>query len=226
MAIRHKLAAAALAASLLAGAQAAQAAIGIQVTDNNLPLPAGQVMIDDFERADGSTNDAARFTFTQNDANSYIRDGSLGLDPGVSAPPPGDATYYETVKGGSSATLTSTVGLSSISLYMGSPDDFNHIRFIGDGFDETLDGPKLFFPAHAFEGDQSIGKRITYDFGGAQVKQVIFSSGQNAFEFDNLAGTVAGVPEPSTWAMMLLGVFGLGLSLRAQRRQVASAAAA
>jgi hypothetical protein len=36
--------------------------------------------------------------------------------------------------------------------------------------------------------------------------------------------TVAGVPEPSTWAMMLVGLGGLGLALRSRRRQVAAIA--
>jgi hypothetical protein len=38
----------------------------------------------------------------------------------------------------------------------------------------------------------------------------VFSSTQNSFEFDNVA--VAGAPEPSTWAMMLLGFSALGFA--------------
>ena len=28
--------------------------------------------------------------------------------------------------------------MSAFSLYMGSPDTYNSVRFIGDGFDETI----------------------------------------------------------------------------------------
>jgi hypothetical protein len=46
--------------------------------------------------------------------------------------------------------------------------------------------------------------------------QVSFSSTRDAFEF-SLGAT--GVPEPSTWAMMLVGFAGLGLvGWRAQRK--------
>ena len=36
----------------------------------------------------------------------------------------------------------------------------------------------------------------------------------------------AGVPEPATWAMMMVGVFGLGASLRRRREQTAVATVA
>ena len=47
------------------------------------------------------------------------------------------------------------------------------------------------------------------------------SSGQNAFEIDNIALTTGGVPEPSTWAMMLLGFGAIGFTIR--RRKSANA---
>jgi hypothetical protein len=37
------------------------------------------------------------------------------------------------------------------------------------------------------------------------------------------SGTVAAVPEPSTWAMMLLGFLGLGFAFRQSRRKVSFA---
>lgn len=53
---------------------------------------------------------------------------------------------------------------------------------------------------------------------------VVDQGAPTALRVDNLAGTadlaaIGGVPEPATWAMMLLGFFGLGGVLRNRRRQ-------
>jgi PEP-CTERM motif len=42
------------------------------------------------------------------------------------------------------------------------------------------------------------------------------------FVFTNV-GMTSGVPEPSTWAMMLLGFVGLGFAFRQSRRKVSFA---
>lgn len=43
----------------------------------------------------------------------------------------------------------------------------------------------------------------------------------DVFSVDNVAGAIGGgaVPEPTTWAMMLLGFFGIGSAIRARRRR-------
>ncbi len=43
---------------------------------------------------------------------------------------------------------------------------------------------------------------------GFDFNKAVFSSNGNSFEFDNVA--VGGVPEPSTWMMLMLGFGGLG----------------
>jgi PEP-CTERM motif len=44
-----------------------------------------------------------------------------------------------------------------------------------------------------------------------QFDRVVAASSSNSFEFDNVvAGGASAVPEPSTWAMLLLGFTGLG----------------
>ena len=63
-------------------------------------------------------------------------------------------------------------------------------------------------------------RRVT--FGDKTVTSVVFASSQNSFEFDNIA-TVSAVPEPATWAMMIMG-FGLaGSAVRNSRRKAAAA---
>ena len=71
-------------------------------------------------------------------------------------------------------------------------------------------------------GDQSQGFTVSYHFD-APVTAITFTSSQNSFEFDKLAG---GVPEPTSWALMILGFGGAGAVLRGQRRRQAVAATA
>lgn len=212
-ALRATLAAAALAGATLAASQAA-AAVTITVYGADQPLPPGQVMIQDFDNPI-----APGFTFTQ-DVNAFVRLGSLGLMSGVSAPPPGDTTMYETVTTNGRATLASSTRLlRQFSLFMGSPDTYNSIRFSGPGgYVETLSGAQLWGPATgAGTGDQSWGRRISYDFSSQGVNKVEFLSSGNSFEFDGLAGLVAGVPETSTWVMMITGFGAIGAMLRRRR---------
>ncbi|MEW5683420.1 MAG: PEPxxWA-CTERM sorting domain-containing protein [Pseudomonadota bacterium] len=181
-------------------------------------LPPGQTLIADFNNAAQPTTTLVDgVTLTLNGATVGVNEGGSGYSGYL----PNDSTHYLTVAGGTTATFTSANLLSSFSLYMGSPDTYNYIRFIGDGFDETLSGSQMFI------GDTSQawswGKRVNFDFGGFKVNQIILSSTSNSFEVDNAAGTfAAGVPEPATWAMMIMGFGAMGAVLR--RRNVLSLA--
>lgn len=174
------------------------------------PLPAGMAMINNFDMPI-----AAGFTFT----GGLVRLGSKGPVANVTVPPPGDLTRYVTVLGGQSATLTSVTPLKKLSLYMGSPDSYNSIRFIGEGYDFTLQGSQLWQPLPATLGDPAWGRRLTYDFGNFGVTKVIFASARNSLEFDDLAGAfqTAAIPEPASWALMIFGFLGSGAMLRRRR---------
>jgi hypothetical protein len=226
------LALAATTATALAAASSASAVTytintvsGVQITD---PL------ITDFnsDQAGDITDLATGYHFDQGtNGLAFTRDGGLGLLPNVSAPPPADngvdGAYYETVLGnGGSATLTSDVGMNDFQFYMGSPDNFNQVTFtFADGAAQplVLQGSSIWGGSPAGNGDQSQGYTVSYHFDTA-VTGVTFTSGtQNAFEFDKLAG---GVPEPTSWALMMLGFGGAGSLLRSQRRRQAVAATA
>ena len=186
----------------------------ITVLGDDATLGANQFMIEDFDNPL-----AAGFTFL-NGANAYVRSGALGLDSGVSAPPPGTTSNYETVKSGGYAALTSSSFLQSISFYMGSPDSYNTVKFSGaDGFEWTLNGADLLGGSVLADGNQSVGRRINYDFGDYKVDKVEFFSAGNSFEFDSIAGEVrSAAPEPATWAMLILGFGAAGAMLRRRRQ--------
>ena len=193
---------------IAAPAAAATVVTHVSVGDPNT-LPAGQVLIADFNNAADQDATLVDFvTLTLNGATVGVNEGVGGYSGNL----PNDQTHYLTVPGGKTATFTSTRLMSNFSLYMGSPDTYNSIRFIGAGFDETINGTQM------FQGDTSQawswGKRVNFDFGGYKVTQVVLTSGANSFEVDNAAASFAAVPEPATWAFMIMGFGAAGAVLR------------
>ena len=71
---------------------------------------------------------------------------------------------------------------------------------------------------------------INYDMNRNTSYRVDFTANSelgsvaDSIQINQGAGGVAGVPEPATWAMMLLGFGGLGSVLRSRRARVSLAA--
>lgn len=186
----------------------------------------GQVMLDDFDGVD-------------NPNTTYVGNVRLYEDPvSISAAPPytgagavniccaganhydADPTLYASVQGGQTATYSAINGsyLTSFSFYMGSPDTYNHVtfNFLGGG-SQVFNGADIWGGGPPGDGNRANGFRVYYDFHGAKVSSINFSSDSNAFEYDGLAGALA-VPEPAAWALMILGFGGVGAALRSRRR--------
>jgi opacity protein-like surface antigen len=213
MRLRNLLLAAAAAAAFAAPAAAAVNVSVVSFGDPDL-LPADQVLVADFNDAgDPEAVLAYGYDLDLQGATVGVNEGGSGYSGTL----PNNPTHYLTVPGGARAILTSLNGMRAFSLYMGSPDTYNSIRFIGDGFDTTLTSGQL--SGGNTSQQWSWGARVNFDFGGAKVNQIVLSSTQNSFEADNFA--VAGVPEPATWAMMIMGFGAIGAMVR--RRQVAMA---
>ena len=209
-ALRAFAAAAAVTTALMA---TPASALTITLYNTDLPLPPGQQMIEDF---DAIHADGVNFTFVAG-PNTLERSGALGLLSGISAPPPGDVTDYFTVKAGGKATLTSLAGLTAFSFYLGSPDSYNDVKFFDTrGGSFTLSGAQIWGAGSGATGDQTWGRRVSYDFDGSRINKIEFTSSGNSFEFDSLAGSV-GVPEPATWAMMIIGFGAVGAVIRRRR---------
>jgi hypothetical protein len=142
----------------------------------------------------------------------------VGTIPNFSADPLGDTLPYMSVEGGSTEQVVFGAPRTSISIYWGSIDgnqggnnNLNTFAITVDNY--TLTGADLVAMGATGTGDQTspAGNELITITGLAPFTTATFSSTNNAFEFA-LATPVGipGTPEPSTWAMMMLGFAGLG----------------
>jgi PEP-CTERM motif len=143
----------------------------------------------------------------------------IGTTPDFSADPLGDTLPYMSVEGGSTEQVVFGSPQTSISIYWGSIDGDqggnNNLNSIAiGGF--TLTGADLVAMGLGATGtgDQTspAGNELVTITGLSAFTTVTFSSTANAFEFSLVASPGVGIstPEPSTWAMMMLGFAGLG----------------
>lgn len=150
--------------------------------------------------------------------------GSIG---GVRAAPAGtgNGAYRSIGKGGSNtfdfAGWTGGKPLSELSLYWGSIDSFNVVDFLrpDNSLVASVSGSML----PQFNGNQTqaiTNRRVHFDFTSSDnVTRLRLRSTGTAFEFDSIAGVA--VPEPSTWALMIIGFGAIGFAMR--RRRVVAA---
>lgn len=142
------------------------------------------------------------------------------------AAPAGDATSFLAVGSDGSGTaeldFTSFLGgaaVTQFSFYWGSVDAFNTVQLLdtSGGVLFTVNGAML--PMH--DGGQLAAvtnRRITFTLTGAdqQLGGLRFISTRPAFEVDDIsfATAVAVVPEPVSWAMLIVGFGGVGGIIR------------
>jgi hypothetical protein len=172
----------------------------------------------DFE---GPLHDLSNFSFsgsTSSTSNSSA------------AEPAGDASTYGYASGSNNvSTAPASFSVNSgffktFSIYLGSIDSYNTISFYdGSTLIKSYDGNGLTNPngnATGSQIDAITNGRFLFTFdGGTEVNKVVFDSTFPAFEFDNIAATISAVPEPATWAMMIMGFGFVGFMLRNGRRQ-------
>jgi hypothetical protein len=136
-----------------------------------------------------------------------------------------DTTNYMTVAANSQAGGTETITFTSggpftnVGMYIGSIDTWNTITFLGAGNTTiaTVTGTQLLDGLDGSTASSGQGSNSTYveftDVTGKDITGIELSTTQAAFEVDNLS-VANGVPEPATWAMMLIGFGLVGLQLR------------
>jgi hypothetical protein len=109
---------------------------------------------------------------------------------------------------GGNATLTFTTPTSELSFLWGSPDTFNTLSIVTNN-QGTLTYTASSAGVTPPNGNQQFAEYVDFvGTLGTVIESVTFESTSNAFEVSNFA--VSGVPEASTWAMMVLGFLGLG----------------
>jgi hypothetical protein len=117
--------------------------------------------------------------------------------------------------------FSSIAAIGSLSFIWGSADTYNTLDVM------ARDGVTVLasFSGSMFNGGVGCtlcadsNPIVTLTFSGADQTNfggLRLSSSQNAFEVDNFV--VTGVPEPATWALMLLGFGGIGFAMRRSRK--------
>jgi hypothetical protein len=207
-----KLGLAAIAALAISGS--ANAAVSITGFDTNgLAAPATQHLVDSFDAPA-----AAGFSVNLGTVGQIVS----GTVANTYQAPLGDVSQYLAVLRDPTAVATLFVPstITDFSLFVGSIDSYNTLKFYNtsNALVSTFTGSQLQTTA----GGNERG-RFFFDLTGQNIGSVTFGSTQNAFEIDNIA---ANVPEPGVWAMMLLGMGGLGYALRRRRFAVSGAATA
>jgi hypothetical protein len=145
---------------------------------------------------------------------------SSGAPPANSSPA---GTAYLSVLAGGIANIA-LANVSAFQFDWGSIDTYNTLTiFTNFGFGTVIPGTMSSTFVNPANGDQvspGTNGRFTVfsDSPGEYFTGIQLESSTNSFEIDNLA--IATVPEPATWAMMILG-FGAAGSLIRRRRAMA-----
>ncbi len=200
---------AAMAAAALAVAAPASATVTFSFTPS-VPSPtSGFVVVDNFNTTAGLTG-AHYFLRTPPNTNT-------GVAP-ANAVPYG-TSYLDVVAGGNATYKFAPGGVSAFEFDWGTIDTYNvlTVGFVGGGY-QTITGAGLI--AHGTTAESS--GLFTFIDTTQKISLVNFSSGGNSFEVDDLS--IAAVPEPGIWALMLGGFAIMGAALRRRRNVSAQAA--
>ncbi|HVF94078.1 MAG TPA: PEPxxWA-CTERM sorting domain-containing protein [Sphingomonas sp.] len=117
---------------------------------------------------------------------------------------------------GQPATLTFTQPLGYLSFLWGSPDTYNVLTLTTNQQTYTFNVANLNFAVR--DGNQAFSQYVQFvATAGESIRSVSFTNnpGIDAFEVANFTAVV---PEPATWAMMLVGFGMVGAATRYRRR--------
>jgi hypothetical protein len=198
---------------LLSGAAHA----AVMETGSNTSLTGNQPgtsIVENFDTITTITPSPANFT---DGSLTFSGDGAIviGSVSDAYAEPYTDTTYYLTTGyDGTPGTKTETVTFAQnewrFGLFWGSMDAYNTLEFFnGSNLVGSFTGNDVTVPPDGADGDQSSFSTDRYVNFYGEYNKVIFQTTSPAFEVDNIS---TGVPETSTWVMMLAGFGGLGFA--------------
>ena len=193
---------------------AANASVSISVSPGCAVYCGATPITYDYNSAAGTPIELGGAVETSSSPNQWTR--PLGSDGGFFSVGPSTSTP---------ANVTVGTNVGSFSFIWGSVDTFNSLTLNTMGGSYTYTGADI----AALTGATGYGSAtdplqnpiVTFVLTGADQIGVNFnmvSDPRNAFEIDDIV--VNGVPEPATWAMMLLGFGVVGVAVR-RRRKVA-----
>jgi hypothetical protein len=116
---------------------------------------------------------------------------------------------------GQPATLTFTQPLGYLSFLWGSPDTYNVLTLTTNQQTYTFNVNNLNFAVR--DGNQSFSQYVQFvATAGESIRSVTFNNSPAVDAFE-VANFTAVVPEPATWAMMLIGFGMVGAATRYRR---------
>lgn len=198
---------------LLASATAAHAEPTTIFTDGGFSPASGQSVVFDFD----TTTPAIL------GSGFVIQSGSnaSGAQPAFANP----SGKYLSVLGGGLALIDFGQAVSGFSFDWGSVDDYNTLTIFGSFGSRAFTGVDFASPANGNQSSPTTNGLFTALAGapGETFTGFQLESSGDSFEIDNVA-IAAAVPEPATWAMMILGFGVIGGALRRAKRTTARVA--
>jgi hypothetical protein len=157
---------------------------------------------------------------------------SIASRGGLGDPASAFTAMYFPAGSGTSTSLSDAAGFTSgISFFYVSPVDPGSVQ-IFDGLNGTgnllatlalpINGSACSSGAPFNAGLYCPFSQVSLGFSGTG-RSVVFGGTAGTIVFDDITLGL-GLPEPATWAMMLLGFGAIGASLRRRRRRIAAAA--
>lgn len=119
---------------------------------------------------------------------------------------------YLSIGNGGRYTIDFSLPVAFFSFAFNEFEENNHLKITyANNITDVFNAKNIFGTTK----DEPEFGRISFDVGsGARIKSVSFFSGDDEFNIDSIASAA---PEPSTWAMMILGFGLMGAQLRRHR---------
>lgn len=188
---------------------------GIQFTSQSLPTTSpspGQNFVEDFDSplAEGYSWTGFNRTMWSNPGNPLGNLFDSGV-PNFAGNMPGNQTRFGALFAGQAASLSSLRKMSSLSVDIGSIDDYNFIDFYDDGtLIGSITGSDLTATPNGAWSGADTNRR--FFFVGGLFNKVTFWSAGNSLEIDNIA--TSEVSEPAILALVGLGFLGVAMRRR------------